>query len=426
MPPPVIPDREFSIVDFGAKGDGMAMNTEAIRAAIAACAKAGGGRVMIPAGTFLSGPFELASHMALVLQKGAVLQSTGKFSDFGLPDPLPATQSEINGYRKQVPPFISGVDLTDIAILGEGIIDGAGAPWWAKSDVVSARSTPAPNPANPSAPPEKPLYVPRPHLIVLRNCDRVHVQGVTLRNSPMFHLVPHHCHHMKIEDVTIVAPANAPNTDGIDPANSSDILIERCMIDTGDDNIALKGGGVGGEPTERIAIHDCKFLHGHGVSIGSETEAGVQHVRVLGCSFENTGTALRIKSSRSRGGKVTDIHYTLITMKDVEVPITVSLFYDDRQSAQKPEEKPVTEHTPQISDIVFENITCDGATRKAGEIVGLPESPISGLTLTNVRITHAAGPFTMQGIRDFTTKGFDVQTVAPQAAMEPAKPGNSR
>ncbi|HEY3898344.1 MAG TPA: glycoside hydrolase family 28 protein [Chthoniobacter sp.] len=413
LPAPVIPNREFSIVDFGAKGDGMTMNTDAIRAAIAACAKAGGGRVTIPAGTFLSGPFELASHMALVLQKGAVLQATGKFSDFGLPDPLPATQDEINAYRKKIPPFIAGTDLKDIAILGEGVIDGAGAPWWAKSDVVSMRSVPVANPANPSAPPEKPLYVPRPHLIVLRNCERVHVQGVTLRNSPMFHLVPHHCHHVLIEDVTIVAPANSPNTDGIDPANSSNIVIQRCTIDTGDDNIAIKGGGVGGEPTEKVFIHDCKFLHGHGVSIGSETEAGVHNVEVRHCTFENTGTALRIKSSRTRGGKVSAIRYQDITMKDVEVAITVSLFYDDRQSALKPEEKPVSERTPQIADISFTDIVCDGATRKAGEIVGLPESPIGHLTLTQVRITHAAGAFTMQDVRDFTSQGFDVQTIGP-------------
>jgi polygalacturonase len=423
---PDIPNREFSITDFGAKGDGMTMNTDAIRAAITACTKAGGGRVTIPAGTFLSGPIELASHMALVLQKGAVLQATGKFADFGLPDPLPATQGEINAYRKQLPPFITGRDLEDIAILGEGVIDGAGAPWWAKSDIVSQRSTPVANPADPKAPPEKPLYVPRPHLIVLRNCNRIHVQGVTLRNSPMFHLVPHHCQHVLIEDVSILAPANAPNTDGIDPANSSNIIIQRCTIDTGDDNIALKGGGVGGDPTEKVLIVDCKFLHGHGVSIGSETEAGVHQVRVLHCSFENTGTALRIKSSRTRGGNVSDIRYTGITMKDVDVPITVSLFYDDRQSALKPEEKPVTDRTPQISDISFKDITCDGATRKAGEIIGLPESPISRLSLSNVRIRHAAGPWTMQDVRDFTTQGFDVQTVSAEPATEPTKPADPR
>ena len=110
-----------------------------------------------------------------------------------------------------------------------------------------------------------------------------------------------------MEDVTIFSPADAPNTDGIDPANSRDVVIRRCTIDTGDDDIALKGGGVGGVPTENVLVTDCKFLHGHGVSIGSETEAGVRNFLVQRCTFENTGTALRIKSGRTRGGVVEKI-----------------------------------------------------------------------------------------------------------------------
>jgi len=409
---PAIPDRAFPITDFGAKSGGNAMSTDAIRAAIAACAKAGGGRVIVPAGTFLASPFELASHVALVLQKGAVLQASDKFADFGLPDPLPATQAEIDAFKKQVKPFISGKGLEDVAILGEGVIDGAGSPWWAKSDIVAMRSPLVAKPGDPSAPRQRLLYVPRPHLIVLRDCERVRVQGVTLRNSPMFHLVPHHCHEVLVEDVTIFSPANAPNTDGIDPGNARQVTIRRCTIDTGDDNIALKAGGVGAEPTENVFITECKFRHGHGVSIGSETEAGVHHVAVENCSFEDTGTALRIKSGRTRGGEVSDIHYRGITMKNVEVPITVALFYDDRLGGLKPEEKPVTETTPRISDLSFEDVTCDGATQKAGELIGLPESPINRVTLVNVRIRHAAGPFTQRDVSDLVSRGLDVQTTA--------------
>jgi len=418
-----IPLGAFRITDFGAVGDGAAMNTAAFRAAIAACAMAGGGHVIVPAGTFVTGPIELTSRMELVLEKGAVIQASGKFVDFGLPDPLPAAQAEIDAARKQLLPFISGVKLVDVAITGEGIIDGAGAVWWAMSDKAAERAVQrakadragepadAVKPGEPTAAVEKPLYVPRPHLILLRDCTRVRIKGVTLRNSPMFHLVPHHCHEVLVEDVTIFSPADSPNTDGIDPANSSDVLIRRCTIDTGDDNIALKGGGAGGEPTENVAVTECTFLHGHGVSIGSETEAGVRNFVVERCRFEGTDTALRIKSDRTRGGVIENVIYRDITMKDVGTAISISLFYDDRKAAVRPEPKPVTGITPLVRDIQFLNITCTGATKKAGEIAGLPESPVVDLSLENVRITGAAGPFTQQDTRNLSFLNVDVQTV---------------
>jgi len=409
--PAAIPQRTFKVTDFGARGDGVAMNTNAFRAAIEHCAKTGGGRVIVPSGTFLTGPIELASRTALVLEKGAVIQASDRFADFGLPDPLPPTQSEIDALKKQLRPLISGTKLEDVAILGEGVIDGAGAAWWAKSDKAAERAMAPATPGNPAPATEKPLYVPRPHLVLLRDCARVQIAGVTLRNSPMFHIVPHHCREVLVENVTIVSPADSPNTDGIDPANSRNVLIRRCTIDTGDDNIALKGGGTGNEPTENIAVTDCAFLHGHGVSIGSETDAGVRNFLVQHCTFENTGTALRIKSDRTRGGAVENVSYRDITMKNVETAITIFLFYDDKKSAARPEPAPVTKQTPFVRGIVFQNIACNGATKKAGEIVGLPESPVSDVTLDNVRITGAAAPFTQQDIRNLSCHNFDVQTV---------------
>jgi len=399
--PPKIPARVFSITAFGALGDGKTMNTEAFRAAIQACAKAGGGRVVVPAGTFVTGPIELASHMALVLEKGAVIQAADRFSDFGLPDPLPLVQSEIDPLKKKIRPLISGSKLEDVAILGEGTIDGAGAVWWAKSDKAAERT------ATPSG---KPLYVPRPHLVVLRDCARVHVQGVTLRNSPMFHFVPGRCHDVLVEDVTIHSPADSPNTDGIDPANCRDVVIRRCTIDTGDDNIALKAGSGGGFSTENVLVSDCKFLHGHGVSIGSETQTGVRHFLVERCAFENTVTALRIKSDRTRGGVVEDVTYRDITMKNVGTAISIFLFYDDKKTALAPDVKPVTADTPIIRNIHYLNISCEGTTRKAGEIIGLPECPVSDVTLEHVRITGAVGGFTQQDVKNLRFIDVDAQT----------------
>ena len=428
---PKIPTREFVITDFGAVGDGHTMNTEAFRAAIQACAKAGGGHVVVPAGTFLTGPIELASHMALDLHRDAIIQASDKFSDFGLPDPLPDTQAELEGLRKQLKPLISGSKLEDVAILGmASIIDGAGAVWWAKSDkaVERAKLLPvAPDGANPGQLPAPLLYVPRPHLMVLRDCARVQVAGVILQNSPMFHLVPYRCHDVTIESVTIHSPADSPNTDGIDPANCQDVLIRSCGVDTGDDNIALKAG-IGGElPTQNIQVLDCKFLHGHGVSIGSEVQTGVRHFLVDRCTFANTVTALRIKSDRTRGGDVEDVTYRDIVMSNVETAISVSLFYDNKKSALAPELKPVTENTPIIRNIHFEHIYCDGVTRKAGEIIGLPESPVSDVTLQDVRIMGAASGLTQQDVRNLRLMNVTVQTALPAdsnaviPAQEPPK-----
>jgi polygalacturonase len=237
----------------------------------------------------------------------------------------------------------------------------------------------------------------------------------------MFHLVPTRCHDVLIEDVTIHSPADSPNTDGIDPANCRDVVIRRCAIDTGDDNIALKAGSGGGFPTENVMVSDCKFLHGHGVSIGSELETGVRHFLVQRCAFENTGTALRIKSDRTRGGVVEDVIYRDITMKNVEAAITIFLFYDNKKTALTPDLKPITGDTPIIRNIHFLNIACEGTTRKAGEIIGLPESPVSDVTLENVRITGAVGGFTQQDVKNLRLINVDVQTpaAAVTAAAEP-------
>jgi polygalacturonase len=365
--------------------------------------------------------------MALVLEKGAVVQATGKFADAGLPDPLPETQKEISALRKQLKPLISGARLEDVAILGEGIIDGAGAPWWAKSDIASKRAaavpaTTATKDGKPAPPP--PLYVPRPHLVTFHECARVHIQGVTLRNSPMFHLVPYRCHDILVEDVHIHSPDDSPNTDGIDPANCQNVLIRHCTIDTGDDNIALKAGSGGGLPTENITVTDCTLLHGHGVSVGSETDTGVRHFLVRHCTFENTVTALRIKSDRTRGGVVEDVTCRDITMKNVDTAISIFLYYDDKKASLRPEPQAVTDSTPFVKNIHFLNITCDGATKRAGEIMGLPESPATDITLENVRITGAAGPFTQQDTKNLRFLNVDVQTVPATAPAKepPAKP----
>ena len=146
------------------------------------------------------------------------------------------------------------------------------------------------------------------------------MENVTIKDSPKFHLVPTDCDGVIISNVTITAPEHAANTDAIDPSISRNVLITKCRIDVGDDNVAIKSGRkVDGREfaCENITVSDCTFQHGHGMSIGSETSGGVRNVQVRNCTFEGTENGIRIKSQRGKGGVVENVSYSDITMKDV-------------------------------------------------------------------------------------------------------------
>src|SRR5450432_3926299 len=167
------------------------------------------------------------------------------------------------------------------------------------------------------------IVYPRPKMIAITRCDRLHVQGITLRNSPQFHLVPKDVTDLTIEGVKVTTPFNAPNTDAIDPGTCTNVLIRDCDIDTGDDDIAIKSGG------HNILIQDCTIRHGHGISIGSETTAGVSDMLVRNCTFDQTDNGIRIKSMRGAGGVVENIRYENIQMKNVANAIVLDLTYTD-------------------------------------------------------------------------------------------------
>lgn len=435
---PKIPAKTFKLTDYGGVGDGKTLNTAAFAKAIDACKKAGGGIVVVPAGTFITGPIKLVSQMGLLVEKGAIIKASGNLADFGLPDPLPSTQVEIDALQQGGAPLISGSKLTDIAIRGEGTIDGNGVVWWAMAKKAPAWAIPTPaaaalpaaaaqpgvtiEPTATPAPKPRLILDDRPNMIVLRDCQRIHFQGVTFLNPPMFHFVPSRCREILIEDVKVIAPDDSPNSDGIDPSNSSNVLIRRCLIDTGDDNIALKAGGGSPFPTENVTVTDCTFKHGHGVSIGSETQAGIRNVLVQNCTFEGTDNGLRIKSDRTRGGTIENVTYRDIKMKNVAIPITIFLYYDAKKGALSPDFKPVTEKTPIVRNIHFLNVTCDGATKRAAEIVGLPESPASLVKFENVSITNAAAPMTIQDAKSLEMKNVEVtmKYAAPSPTPSPS------
>ena len=216
----------LDVRQFGAKGDGKTLDTEAIQKALDECGSAGGGIVRLAAGTYLSKPISLRSKTTLQLDEGAKLKATDDPQDFLRPG---RTLEKVTGSGDFMA-FVNGKNLTDIAIAGKGIIDGSGVRWWIPAEEARRK---------------KPGYTsPRPRMILLEGCKNVKITGVTLVNSPSFHLVPKRCENVVIEGVTIRAPSIAPNTDAIDPSESRHVRISKCIIDVGDDNVAIKSGKV--------------------------------------------------------------------------------------------------------------------------------------------------------------------------------------
>jgi polygalacturonase len=374
-PPPAlpqIPDKTFSVADYGAVGDGKTMNTAALQKAIDAVKQAGGGTLTVPAGQFLTGPLVLADSMNLQLAKDAVLL----FSD-------DMTTFPTSGTRYQN--CLSATDAHDLEISGEGTIDGQGAAWW---KAFRADNT----------------MTHRPFMVSFTHCARVEVTGIKLTNSPMFHLVPGHCTDVTIKDITISAPSDSPNTDGIDPSGSN-YLIDGCTIDTGDDNIAIKPGET--EKDLNYTITNCKFLRGHGMSIGSGSAGGLENMTVSACTFDGTTAGIRIKTSRGTGGLLQNITYDHLTMTGVKNPVEITDYYP--KPPKTPDEdpaQPVTPLTPTFAAITISNLTSTGSP-VAGTIWGLPETPISGLTFTNVHITAAKGMQIVHA-RDIHFSGSDI------------------
>jgi polygalacturonase len=359
-PLPVIPRATFDIARYGAIGDGKTINTTAIQKTIDAAAAAGGGTVQVPNGKFLTGPFTLASRINLHLERDAVILTGDDLAQY-----------PVVGNRYQDSITVS--DAQDIEISGRGVIDGQGAAWWA-----AFRANPA--------------MTHRPYLIKISNCTRVLVTGVTLKNSPMFHLVPQNCTDVTIRGIHIYAPSNAPNTDGIDPSGWN-FLISDCAIDTGDDNIAVKPVAARVPGNKNFLIQDCAFGHGHGCSIGSGTVGGIEDLTVRHCTFDQTDAGIRIKSGRDRGGLLQNVTYENLKMTAVKNPIYIIDFYPERAAPRDPateKPEPVTKRTPINKNIVIRNVTATDCPT-AGTIRGLPEMPIDGVTLLNVKLSAETG-----------------------------------
>lgn len=444
---PSIPDREFPVTRYGAVGDGLHDNTSAFAHAIAACAAAGGGRVTIPAGIWLTGPIELKSRVELHAAKGSLITFSRDFNKYPL---LHSSYEGIRTVRCMSP--ISGEGLEDVAITGEGIFDGGGDAWrpvkkwkmtgpqWKrlleKGGVVDAGGEvwwPTEAAMNGHKLVSELMkcgvdsveaYAPardylRPVLLSLRRCKRVLLDGPTFQNSPSWNLHPWLCEHVTIRNAVVRNPWYAQNGDGLDADSCTDVHVHDTIFDVGDDAICLKSGKNEdgrklGQPCRNVWIHDCVVYHGHGgFVIGSEMSGGVRDVWVSDCIFDGTDVGLRFKSTRGRGGVVENIHIRNIRMKGIEKEaITFQLFYESSASGEALQPQPVTEETPQFRGIHIQDTDCAGAGTVL-EIRGLPEMPVQDITFKNVRL---AGK---RGIRCEDASGIRFQNVAVRVEHGP-------
>ncbi|HEY1663691.1 MAG TPA: glycoside hydrolase family 28 protein [Verrucomicrobiae bacterium] len=391
----------FNVHDFGAKGDGKTLDTKAIQNALDTCSRAGGGIVEFPVGDYLCQPIVVHSKTTFQVDAGATLQATTNQAEY-MKVPGDWLKAKTSG---DFNPFIKGENLTDITFCGGGIIDGGGAAWWGEAE--KARQI-------------KPGYtLPRPNLIGLSGCRNLRVENITLRNSPKTHLAPTECDDVVISNVTVLAPAGAANTDGIDPGDCENVLITKCHVDTGDDNVAITAGRRLPQRefgSENTTVTDCVFLNGHGMSIGSGTSGGVRNVTVDHCVFIGTQNGIRIKSQRGHGGVVENINFSNLSMTNVDPAITFTSYYT-YNSAKDPVQKPlpqddvaqpVTAGTPFFHDICVSNMTatCQGS---AGLIMGLPERAITNVVFENVRIKAVSG-LKIENAAGIHLEGLDIQT----------------
>ena len=428
---PVFPDRETSITNFGAVGDGATDCTEAFARAIASLSEKGGGKLVVPAGLWLTGPVKLCSNINLCVERGALVKFSGDFKLY------PLTVIDMKG-EKEVDSTspISGENLENIAITGEGVIDGGGNAWrpvkkgklddgdwkalvksggvlngtgdtwWPGRDAMNGEKLVGQLLASGSLNPAD--YEPahqflRPKMLRLIGCKRVLLEGVTFQNPPNWTMNPALCEDVSIVNVQVRNSPAAQNSDALDLESCRRAIIRDCTFDAGDDGICLKSGkdAAGrriGVPTEDVLIEGCTVYHAHGgFTIGSEMSGGVRNVHVDNCTFIGTDVGLRFKSTRGRGGVVEKIYVSNVRMMDITGDaINFNMYYggssplEQTAGTEETNFPPATDGTPQFRDIHIENVICRGA-QSAIVLQGLPEMPIRDIFLNNVSITSQRG-----------------------------------
>jgi polygalacturonase len=384
----------YNILDYGARNDGSASATAAIRSAIQASKAAGGGTVFVPAGKYVTGPIELVSNLIFEIDAGAVLRFEASR------DGLTYTKGRLEGTECITPvPLVGGHDLENVTIRGRGTITTDNAQWLnlvRQPDGVAARNVwmgilktldlkqPVPPEDFQKAAPSM-----RPSFIRTMESKNILIEGIHIVGSSMWVIHILYSRQVVIRDVTIETFPGA-NTDGMDIDSSQDVLISNCYLDTGDDAICLKSGKDAdglrvNRPTANVAITNCTVHHGHGaVVLGSETSGGFHNIVASNIVCQGTEKGVRIKSTRGRGGVIENVRFDNWTMDAVDEAINVTNYY-----TRGPEE-PVSQRTPVFRNIAISNMTINHSPLTIN-IEGLPEMPVTGLQINNVMASGKVG-----------------------------------
>ncbi len=417
----------FNILNYGAVADGYTINSTAINKAIEACSKQGGGTVIIPAGSFVTGPIIMKSNINLHLQKGALVIFSSVFDQY----PLVISSFEgVDAARCQSP--VVAENIENIAITGKGIMNGNGFYWrpLKKEKVTESQWKNHQKEYGGVLTEDKKMWYSspkalkgsitnnigkleggktvkdfedvkdylRPNMIRIFNCKNILIEGVTFENSPAWTTHVMMSEHITIKNLKVKNPWFGTNTDALDLESCKNALVEDCNFDTGDDGITIKSGRDAegrkrGMPTQDVIVNNCVVYHSHGgFVVGSEMSGGVNNMFVSNCTFIGSDIGLRFKTARGRGGVVENIYVNNINMMDIPAEaILFDMYYmakdpvvlaGEKREPPKIESKLADESTPQFRNFYFTNITCNGAA-KGIFVRGIPEMHVKNILIEN-------------------------------------------
>lgn len=421
--PPAFPNKDFDITKFGAVSGGTFDCTESIKKAIEACHKSGGGRVLVPAGTYLTGAVHLKSNVNLHISEGATLQFSSEPAKY-----LQVVRSRWEGTElMNYSPLIYAYEQENIAVTGEGMLDGSASDenWWGwarrgtggkeSKAMTSVRQLREMGDTN--VPVEKRLFGEghflRPSFIAPFRCKNILIEDISIIRSPFWEITPTLCSNITVRRINI--SSHGPNNDGCDPDSCRDVLIEECLFDTGDDCIAIKSGRDNdgrrvGVPSENIIVRNCTMKDGHGgVVIGSEISGGCRNVFVENCKMDspNLDRALRFKSNAVRGGVLENVFMRNIEVGQVtEAVLTIDFLYDTGAKG---------DFKPSLKNVLLENVNSSASPRVMW-IVGFEGVLIENVKFVNCRFQGLTSPDVVNN-----TKSISFSNVS----LEPAKKGRS-
>ena len=418
--PPTFPSRDFNVTEFGAVGDGKTDCSKAFKKAIEKCNASGGGRVVVPKGIYLTGAIHLKSNVNLFVSKEATIRFSTDSKKY-----LPVVFTRWEGVEcMNYSPLIYANEQENIAVTGEGVLDGQGANnnWWSwKGNKETGWADGKPNQKDA----RKELFemgekgVPvserifgegsylRPNFFAPYKCKNVLLEGVTFTNSPMWFINPVICQNVSIIGVT--TEGLGPNNDGCDPESCTDVLVKDCSFNNGDDCIAIKSGRNNdgrrvNVPCENIIVQGCKMKEGHGgVVIGSEMSGGVRNVYAENDTMDspNLDRVLRIKTNSVRGGFIENIFMRNIKVGQVaEAVVKIDFYYEEGDAGK---------FTPVLQNVEVKNVECN-KSRFGIWIKAYDRSPATNVHIENCTFNNVAEPNVIENVKNLSMINVKLNT----------------